>query len=321
MGIKVIKGGMLTTIQDQGRPGYRKDGIIVSGAMDTLALQIANLLLGNQEDEAGLECTLIGPKLFFETGQLIAITGGDLSPAVDGQPVKMWRPIFIPRGGTLSFGAAVKGCRSYVAVSGGFELKKILGSYATYLKAGFGGYKGRALKNEDELSFKKINEDKGDTFKWSADLKVYPDLEDTEIRVMKGPEFDLFTSQTIAALFEENYIVSKHADRMGYRIEGHALELNKPKEMLSAAVAFGTVQVTPDGSAILLMADHQTTGGYPRILQVITADLTKLAQMQSGKAIRFKLVTLTEAREALLQREMQLKQLKHTLTFKNSTYE
>lgn len=321
MGIKVIKGGMLTTIQDLGRPGYRKDGIIVCGAMDTLALQIGNLLLGNRDDEAGLECTLIGPKLLFETGQLVAITGGDLSPAVDGQPVKMWRPIYIPPGATLSFGAAVKGCRSYISVYGGFELKKVLGSYATYLKAGFGGYQGRALKNGDDLPFKNIYEDKGNTFKWSADLKVYPDLEDAEIRVMKGPEFDLFTGQSIAALFEENYVVSKHADRMGYRLEGRTLQMSTPKEMLSAAVAFGTVQVTPDGGAILLMADHQTTGGYPRIVQVITTDLTKLAQMQSGKAVRFKLVTLAEAREALLQRDKQLKQLKQTLAFKNITYE
>lgn len=321
MGIKVIKGGMLTTIQDLGRRGYRKDGIIVGGAMDTLALQIGNLLLGNQIAEAGLECTLLGPKLLFETDQLVAITGGDLSPAVDGQPVKMWRPLFIPKGATLSFGAVVAGCRSYLTVFGGFDLPEVLGSHATYLKAGFGGYEGRSLKNEDHLLFKKTYKHKGDTFNWSADLKFYPDLDDHEIRVMKGPEFDLFTSQSIAGLFNDNYLISKAADRMGYRLKGEPLQTSKPKEMLSSAVAFGTVQVTPDGAAILLMADHQTTGGYPRILQVITADLTKLAQMQSGDQIRFKLVSLDEARGALLQREKQLKQLKQTLAFKNNSYE
>lgn len=321
MGIKVIKGGMLSTIQDLGRHGYRKDGIIVSGAMDTLALQIGNLLLGNEIAEAGLECTLVGPKLLFETDQLVAITGGDLSPAVDGQPVKMWRPLFIPKGATLSFGATVKGCRTYLTVFGGFDLQEVLGSYATYLKAGFGGYKGRALKNEDELLFKKVYKKKGDAFNWSADLRLYPDLEDHDIRVIKGPEFDLFTDQSISGLFKENYVISKAADRMGYRLEGEILQMRKPKEMLSSAVAFGTVQVTPDGSAILLMADHQTTGGYPRILQVITADLTKLAQMQTAQQIRFRLVTLTAAREALLQREKQLKQLKQTLAFKNNSYE
>jgi len=319
MGIKVIKGGMLTTVQDLGRTGYRKDGIIVSGAMDTLALEIGNLLLGNQVAEAGLECTLLGPKLLFEKDQLVAVTGGNLSPAVDGRPVKMWRPLFIPKGATLSFGGALKGCRSYVTVFGGFNLPEVLGSYATYLKAGFGGYRGRALKNEDELSFKKIYKHTGDTFNWSVDLKLYPDLDDREIRVMKGPEFDLFTSQSTSGLFNGDYMISKAADRMGYRLEGPSLAVRKPEEMLSSAVTFGTVQVTPDGGAILLMADHQTTGGYPRILQVITADLTKLAQMQSGQQVRFKLVTLEEGRFALQQREKQLKQLKQTITFKNNS--
>lgn len=321
MGIKVIKGGLLTTVQDLGRPGYRKDGIIVSGAMDSLALQIGNLLLGNQVGEAGLECTLLGPKLLFEADQLVAVTGGDLSPTVNGQPVKMWRPVFISKGAVLSFGAAVKGCRTYLTVYGGFDLPEVLGSYATYLKAGFGGYKGRALQQDDALSFKKIYKTKGDTFKWSADLKLYPDLDGHEIRVLKGPEFDLFTDESIAGLFNTEYQISKAADRMGYRLEGNPLQTHAPKEMLSAAVAFGTVQVTPDGSAIVLMADHQTTGGYPRILQVITADLSRLAQMQSGQQIRFTLVTLSEAREALLLRDKLLKQLKQTLTLKLSTYE
>lgn len=321
MGIKVLKGGMLTTIQDLGRKGYRKDGIIVSGAMDTLALEIGNLLLGNDENEAGLECTLLGPKLLFKTTQLVAITGAELSPMMNGQPVKMWRPILVPEGTTLSFGAAIKGCRTYLTVFGGFDVPKVLDSRSTYLKAGFGGYEGRALKADDELSFNKIYHAIGGAFKWSVDLRLYPDLEDQVIRVMKGPEYDLFNSQSIINLFNEPYFVGKAADRMGYRLEGPALGLNKPKEMLSAAVTFGTVQVTPDGGAILLMADHQTTGGYPRIIQVITADLTKLAQMQSGNQIRFKLVTLEAAQQALQQREKQLKQLKQTLTLKISSYE
>ncbi|MNJ91453.1 KipI antagonist [compost metagenome] len=316
MGIKVIKGGLLTTVQDLGRKGYRKDGIIVSGAMDTLALEIGNLLLGNDTTEAGLECTLLGPKLLFETGQLVAITGGNLNPMVDDKPVKMWRPVFIPKGAVLSFGSAEAGCRCYLTVSGGFDLPKVLGSHSTYLKAGFGGYKGRALKNEDELSFKKAYEPKGAVFNWSIGLQLYPEFNDNEIRVMKGPEYELFTGQSAGDLFNAYYMITKEADRMGYRLEGPALLLTEPKEMLSSAVTFGTIQVTSNGSAILLMADHQTTGGYPRVLQVITADLTKLAQMRSGQQIRFKLVTLAEAREAMLHIEMQLKQLKQTITLK-----
>lgn len=319
MGIKVIKGGMLTTVQDLGRIGYRKDGIIVSGAMDSLALEVGNLLLGNEPGEAGLECTLIGPKLLFQADHLIAITGGNLSPMIDGEQVKMWSPLFIRKGAVLSFGAAVKGCRSYVTVFGGFDLPKVLGSYATYLKAGFGGYKGRSLKCEDELSFRKGYKHMGDTFNWSADLKLYPSFDDHQVRVMKGPEYELFNHQSKRALFEDSYLITKEADRMGYRLEGSPLATTEPQDMLSSAVSFGTVQVTPNGSAILLMADHQTTGGYPRALQVIMADLTKLAQMKSGQQIRFKPVTLTEARDTWLQRVKQLKQLKQTLTFKNKS--
>ena len=319
MGISVIKGGMLTTVQDLGRIGYRKDGIIVSGAMDTLALEIGNLLIGNPAGEAGLECTILGPRLLFEVDQLVAITGGNLSPMVDGVPVKMWRPVFVPKGAILSFGPAVMGCRTYLTVFGGFDLPEVLESHATYLNAGFGGYEGRALKNEDKLSFKKIYQHSEKTFNWSADLKLYPDLNDHEIRAIKGPEFELFSNESISALLNNNYVISKAADRMGYRLEGPALRPFKPKEMLSSAVTFGTVQVTPDGGAILLMADHQTTGGYPRILQVVTADLTKLAQMQSAQQFRFKLVTLEEARAALLQRERQLKQLNQTIALKNNS--
>jgi antagonist of KipI len=316
MGIKIIKAGLQTTVQDLGRTGYRKDGIIVSGAMDTLALQIGNLLLGNEMGEAGLECTLMGPKILFETAQLVALTGGDISPAVDGVAVKMWRPLYVKKGSVLSFGAAVRGCRTYLTVFGGFKLHEVLGSYSTYLKAGFGGYNGRALKNEDILSFHKIYKGTEKLFNWSLDLKLYPDLDGEMIRVLKGPEYDLFTDQSLALLEEEKFQITNEADRMGYRLQGAALQMTEAKEMLSSAVCFGTVQVTPGGSAIILMADHQTTGGYPRVLQVITADLTRLAQMKSGQQIRFKLVTLAEARAALLLREKQVKQLKQAITFK-----
>lgn len=316
MGIKIIKSGLQTTIQDLGRTGYRKHGIIVSGAMDTLALQIGNLLLGNKIGVAGMEFTLVGPKMLFETAQLVALTGGDMNPMVDGLPVKMWRPLFIAEGSVLSFGAAVKGSRTYLTVFGGFKLSPVLGSYATYLKAGIGGYKGRALKNEDELSFNKPYNGAERVFNWSLDLKLYPDLDDNVIRVMKGPEYELFRDESLSALLAEKYLITKEADRMGYRLQGPAVQMKETKEMLSSAVCFGTVQVTASGSAIILMADHQTTGGYPRVLQVITADLTRLAQMKSGQQIRFKLVTLTEAHEELLLREKQTRQLKQTITFK-----
>jgi len=316
MGIKVLKAGLLTTVQDLGRTGYRKDGIVVNGAMDTLALQIGNLLLGNERTEAGLECTLMGPKLLFEKDQLIAITGGDLSPSVDGEPVKMWRPILVLKGSVLSFGAAVNGCRAYLTVAGGFDLPVVLGSTSTYLKAGFGGMDGRALRSDDLLYFKREFSGEKRNFNWSIDMKLYPDLGDSVIRVIEGPEYFWFNSEVLMNLFTDDYEVSKEADRMGYRLNGVLLKPLEEKQLLSAAVTFGTVQVTGKGNLILLMADHQTTGGYPRVLQVISADYVKLAQMQSGRKIRFSLVKLDEARQALLIREQQIKQLKQTITFK-----
>lgn len=317
MGIKVLKGGLLTTIQDTGRFGYRKDGIILSGAMDTLALRTGNMLVGNTEHEAGIECTLMGPKIRFESDQLIALSGADLTAAINDKPVKMWRPVLVKRGSVLSFGAALTGCRTYLTVSGGFVIPKVLGSRSTYLRAGFGGWKGRALQAGDYIPFREKYEETLHDFNWSCDLSTfYPDLNDHMIRVIQGPEHELFSPGSVQAFFGQEFQLSKESDRMGYRLKGAALQLETPQEMISSAVTFGTVQVTANGDPIVLMADHQTTGGYPRIAQVITADFSKLAQLQSGQKIHFKLVTLAAAQAALLHREQQLRQLQQTLTFK-----
>lgn len=316
MGLKVLKPGLLTTIQDAGRYGYRKDGIIVSGAMDTHALKAGNMLVGNTAEEAGIECTLMGPFLLFEAGQLIAITGADLSAEVDGIPVPMWRPIYIDKGAILSFGQARSGCRTYLTVHGGFDLPKVLGSYSTYLRAGFGGWEGRALKTGDLIPFKSAAPDLKVGFNWSLSPKMYQRPEDEVIRVIKGPEFDEFHEKSIAAVLTEKFKISKEADRMGYRLEGAELKLKKKQEMLSSAVTFGTVQVTAEGNPIVLMADHQTTGGYPRILQVVSVDLGKLAQFQTGDFLSFEIITLAQAEALLISAEQEFKQLKQTLTFK-----
>jgi len=317
MGIKVLKAGLLSTLQDTGRFGYRKDGIIVSGAMDNLALRTGNLLIGNPEDEAGIECTLMGPRILFKSEQLIALSGADLSAAIDDVPIQMWRPVMVKEGSVLSFGAALKGCRTYLTVSGGFRVPKVLDSRSTYLRAGFGGWHGRALQAGDDIPFRERYQEKMQNFNWSCDLKsFYPDLNDHIIRVIKGPEYELFSASKIKAFFEEEFQLTNESDRMGYRLQGAALNLEKPQEMISSAVTFGTVQVTSKGDPIVLMADHQTTGGYPRIAQVITADFSRLAQLQSGQKIRFELITLAQAHALLLYREQQLRQLQQTLTFK-----
>ncbi|MCX2451599.1 biotin-dependent carboxyltransferase family protein [Pedobacter sp. PLR] len=316
MGIKILKAGMLTTIQDPGRIGYRKDGVSVSGAMDQDALRSGNLLLGNKAGEAGLECTLTGPQVLFESDALIAVTGADLSAEIDGLPVPLWRPVAVAKGAVLSFGQAIRGCRTYLMVQGGFDLAPVLGSSSTYLRAGFGGFEGRALKKGDRIAFKSDVVHLPERMNWSLSPDFYAPVHEHTIRVMKGPEFELFQEKSIADLFTRQFIISKAADRMGYRLEGPVLQLKTAQEMLSSAVAFGTVQVTSKGSPIVLMADHQTTGGYPRILQVLSTDLGKLAQLRSGDAIQFELLTLKQAQALLIAREQEMNQLKQSLTFK-----
>ncbi|TCC97421.1 5-oxoprolinase subunit C family protein [Pedobacter psychroterrae] len=315
MGFKVVKAGMLSTIQDLGRYGYQKSGIIVSGAMDKLALRIGNLLLGNEEDEAGLEITLIGPVLLFEEAHLIILTGADLSPSIDGAPLTMWRPVHIPKGSLLTFGKPASGCRAYLSVAGGFKIKPVLGSCATYLQAGIGGWEGRALKPGDRIPFKQAYKANG-KFNWTPDLKLYPRLDKQTIGVIAGPEFSLFTKDSIAAFFSQEFSISKDNNRMGYRLDGAGIHQTKTEEMLSSAVTFGTIQVPQQGKPIILMADSQTTGGYPRIAQVITAALSILAQKQTGSLIKFELITLAEAQKQLQQQEKQIQQLKHTISLK-----
>lgn len=316
MGISILKPGLLTTLQDLGRYGYQKSGMAVSGAMDDLALKIGNLLLGNAVHEASLECTLAGPVIVFEVQQMIAITGGNLSPKLNGEAVEVWRPLYVPKGSTLSFGKAVDGCRSYLCVYGGFDVPQVLSSQSTYLRAGIGGWEGRALKADDHIPFKKSYHGPSRKIGWSAGRNIYPDLSVRAIRVIKGPEFEQFTPQSISSFFNEPFTISSQADRMGYRLNGPSLQRNTDKELLSAAVTFGTVQVPGQGTPIVLMADHQTTGGYPRIAQVISADLTLLAQMQPGQQITFELITLEQAQALLLVRTRQINQLRQTITLK-----
>lgn len=316
MGIKVIKAGMLTTVQDLGRTGYRKDGLTVSGAMDEDALRLGNLLLGNAAGEAGLECTLTGPEILFESDALIAITGADLSAKIDGLPAELWRPLLLTKGSVLTFGQAIAGCRTYLSVQGGFDLSPVLGSLSTYLPAGFGGFEGRALKKGDRIAFKLEVPHLPVAMNWTLSKDLYTPTDKNIIRVMKGPEFELFGEKSLADLFISPFSISKAADRMGYRLEGPVLQLKTAKEMLSSAVTFGTVQVTSEGSPIVLMADHQTTGGYPRILQVLRTDLGKLAQLHSGAQIQFELLSLKQAQTLLIAREQEINQLKQSLTFK-----
>lgn len=316
MGIRVIKAGLLTSIQDLGRFGFQRYGMAVCGAMDTLALRLGNILLGNKEGEAAIECTSLGPTLYFEQGQLICITGADLSPTVDGQPVTMWKPIFVVAGSTLSFGKPLSGWRSYICFYRGLEIPEVMGSKSTYMKGELGGWKGRALRKQDQIGFSQPYAGAETKFKWRMATSLYSDLSCQRIRVTAGSQLDLFDYTAILDFISNPFTLSQSSDRMGYRLESKPLMLKVPEEFLSSAVTFGTIQVPPQGNAIVLMADHPTTGGYPIIGQVASIDLPLLAQMAPLDQIEFDLIALDEAHELLRNQNKQLNQLKRTIAFK-----
>jgi antagonist of KipI len=294
--LEVLDGGWLTTIQDLGRPGYERYGIPVSGAMDFFALRVANGLVGNPPSAAGLEITLVGPVLAATAPCLVAVTGADLTFQVDGREMPMWMSVFVRRGSVISFGGRRRGCRAYLAVAGGIEVPPVLGSRSTYLPGRFGGWEGRALRAGDRLPIGPVSghlpERAGRRFPPHR-LPAYSDC--PTVRAVPGPQDDHFPPEGLETFFGAEYRVSPTSDRMGYRLEGPPVARRRA-EIISDGVPPGAVQVPPDGQPIVMMADHQTTGGYPKIATVITADRPLLAQCVPGESrIRFAAVDIAEA--------------------------
>ncbi|GAB3818147.1 5-oxoprolinase subunit C family protein [Pontibacter rugosus] len=332
MSMYVLKPGLLTTVQDIGRYGYQKLGVVVGGAMDKLALRMINILIGNDEDAAVLELTQQGPEIRFDAEALIALGGADLSASIDEEPVRLWRPVLVKAGSILRFGKPLLGNYGYLAVAGGVAVPKVMQSRATYLRAGIGGLQGRALKSGDELQVGEYNETNRAILSelllhnsnaafteasWSPDPELLPDYEESPVlRAMRGTEYDLFSENSQGYIWKDKFNVTVHSDRMGFRLQGTVLALEQEAELLSTAVNYGAVQVPAGGNPIILMADAQTTGGYPRIAQIISADLPKLAQVQPNKAIRFTEVSLEEAQLLYFKQEQDIKALKQAIHFK-----
>lgn len=307
--LTVLKPGMLTSVQDQGRFGFQKFGVPAAGAMDQDSLALANLLAGNDPGEACLEITALGPSLRFETPAVFALTGGDFGPALNGAPIENCRAYSAPKGATLTLGAAKSGFRCYLAVNGGFALPAVMGSRSTYLKGGFGGLEGRALKAGDCLPLN------GPQF-WLPNMEnrllnppPLPQKEQT-LRVVAGPQDDCFSARGMETLLSSVYTISPNSDRMGYRLEGPAIQRAEGFDgnILSDGMAMGCIQV-PDGQPLVMMADRQTAGGYGKIAAVISCDLPLLAQCRPGDTLRFSLVSMEEAQRLLCQRHRRLKAL------------
>jgi antagonist of KipI len=304
MTIRVLRPGLFTTVQDAGRHGLQHLGLCPGGAMDPVALALANALVGNAPDEAVLETTVIGPELEFERDTLVAVCGAEFRGAFPHN-----RPVLAPAGSKYNVGRAVRGARAYVAVAGGFALEPVLGSRSTYLPGGFGGLEGRALRHGDTLPlhpdsvalsrerFQKLKKTEDRTVRWSAPPLTLADREPIVVHVIEGQHFDLFDAASQRAFFDTVWRIAPESNRMGFRLEGPRLVREMGDEILSGPTALGTVQVPSGGTPIALMADHQTTGGYPQIAGIVSADVPRLAQMAPGGKVHFARCSLQDAAE------------------------
>lgn len=294
MSLRVLRPGLLSTLQDHGRHGLQHVGLCPGGAMDSIALTLANALVGNAAGEAALEVTVIGPELQFEEETLVAVCGAEFQGAFPHN-----RPLLVPAGSRLSVGRAVRGARAYLAVAGGFAVEPVLGSRSTYLPGGFGGFDGRALRHGDVLPlrdpaaagrFVTLKKTRGSTVAWSAPPLTLPDREPILVHVLEGRHFAGFEPASQRAFFDTVWRISPDSNRMGFRLAGPALARaagQSGEGILSGPTCLGTVQVPANGVPIALMADHQTTGGYPHIAEIVSADVPRLAQLAPGSTVHF----------------------------------
>jgi antagonist of KipI len=302
--VKVLRPGLLTTVQDQGRHGLQHIGLCPGGAMDPVALSLANALVGNAVDVAALEITVIGPELQFEEETLVAVCGAEFQ---GGFPHN--RPVLAPAGSRYNVGRAVRGARAYLAVAGGFAIEPVLGSRSTYLPGGFGGFKGRSLRHGDIIPlneksealsrerFALLKKTRDRTTRWSTPPQTLPDREPILIHVIEGQHFAEFDAAAQRVFFDTVWRISPDSNRMGFRLGGPALARAEAGEILSGPTCLGTVQVPPSGTPIALMVDHQTTGGYPKIAEIASADVARLAQLAPGGKVHFARCNLEVAAE------------------------
>lgn len=285
MAVKIVLPGAVMTVQDGGRYGYQEAGVQVSGAMDQMSFRNANYLVGNEETEAVLEVTLFGGTLEFTEDTITAITGADMEPVVDGDPVEMNCPLLIRKGQTLTLGMTRQGCRTYLAFAGGIDVPLVMGSRSTNLKCAFGGYGGRTLKAGDvlELGKPKLSFDrvKKRRTKGLETEKII------EVRAVPGPQQEYFTEAGEKAFYSGTYTITDQSDRMGYRLKGPSVESKNGTDIISDAIPLGAVQIPPSGQPIVLLADRQTTGGYAKIAVVCSFDIPKLVQGRPGDKVRF----------------------------------
>ena len=315
MNVSVVRAGFLTSVQDLGRTGHRQFGISTSGALDPFALRVANLLVGNDEGAAGLEITLGGLQLRFNDERIVAWCGGEFDVQIGSRALPAGHVAHLQRGDELKFGRAQIGCRSWLAISGGIDVPVVLGNRSTDLRANFGGLEGRTVRDGDQFPLGEFRRSETAAtagisswtapHDWASPASRHPNL-----RFLRGVDWSRFDDVTIQRFTIHEFSVSADSDRMGVRLDGPELKREDKTDLISGAVAPGTIQVPPSGKPILLLGDCQTIGGYPKIAHVITVDLGVAAQLRAGDGVRFSEVSLQDAHRLLVQRERDLERFR-----------
>lgn len=301
--LHIVKPGLLTTVQDLGRYGHQASGVPVAGPMDTFSHRVANQLVGNDANAATLEVTLIGPEMIVEASTTMAIAGAQFEVTCDDRSIAIGSSFAVTRGQRLKFGRILQGARAYLAVAGGIQTQPVLGSRATHLVSHMGGFGGRALAAGDQLPI--VDDAQARPQRKSAGL-VLPSKGRALLRVIPGPQADWFERDALKTMDGVSFRISPQSNRMGYRLQGPPLVRLHDRELISEPLGIGAIQVPAAGEPILLMADRQTAGGYPKIGYVISADLPLAGQLAPGDFIEFNLCTQQEAIAALIARERQL---------------
>ena len=316
MGFVTENPGVLTTIQDEGRYGYEQFGMSPAGPMDGTAFRTANLLVGNPEGESALEATVLGPTLRFDQDNVIAVTGADMAPILNGRPCPMYQAVAVKAGDRLALGAAKTGCRAYIAFAGGLDVPQVMGSRATALQNKVGGFQGRKLAKGDSLGFRAPNP--ALLLPRTAPVPAHAGRE-VVIRVILGPQDDAFTQDGVRTFLSQPYAVSKDFDRMGCRLEGPVIQHKTDGNIISDGMVTGAIQVPTSGQPIIMLAERQTVGGYTKIATVISADLPLVGQRKTGDVIRFQAVTVEQAHKLWRDFNRELEELKTNLDRPRST--
>ncbi len=291
--IEIITPGLLTTVQDFGRVGVMKNGFTQNGVMDRYSMTVANRLCGNCDSAPVLEMTVLGITAKFTQSAVICLSGADFGASLNGKPIRTNKAYRVNGGDILSMGAAKNGMRSYLAVSGGIVGEYVFGSASTNLKFTFGGHCGRKFQSGDVLAVGSGAFSLENIEKWEIPENQYD--KNAVLRVVLGPQADMFTDDDVKLFLSQKYEVTAQSDRMGIRLSGEALKSKNGMDIISDGIVFGSIQIPNSGEPIILMADHQTTGGYAKIATVISVDLARAAQLCAGDSVKFESVTVKEA--------------------------